>query len=245
MPLQDAKRCCHIQVTGHQCGSPALKNRQFCYFHERILRGVALPRHARVQPMFVLETEESIQFAIMEVMNAIVMNRMEYKATSLLLRALNIAARNSRNTRFGDRPREMVHELPEDAAQLPDPDPAEPPIDNLVGASKPAALPALKSAPKPDRKPAASMSTPKPLASPLTNRQANQWGEIRGLQKSMEGAIRGNFEDVKTCFEAAGLYPPRPRQREAIGVQGSATNSVSANERGVMLYERNYFKLPS
>ena len=28
-------RCQHIKVNGIQCGSPALKDRKFCYFHQR------------------------------------------------------------------------------------------------------------------------------------------------------------------------------------------------------------------
>src|SRR5512132_2516101 len=120
MPLENAKRCTHIQVTGHRCGSPALKHREFCYFHERLIRGVALPRHARVEAMFVLDNEESIQCAIMEVMNSILMKRLDYKTAALLLRALNLAVRNSRRTHFGDDPRDMVCELPEEEALPPD-----------------------------------------------------------------------------------------------------------------------------
>jgi len=132
MPFHTAPRCAHIQITGHQCGSPALKHRDYCYFHERILRGVALPRNTHVEPMFILENEESIQYALMEVMNSIMMQRIEYKTASLLLRALSTAVANSRRTSFSHHPREMVCELPKDtSAPLDEPAPANLPEETI------------------------------------------------------------------------------------------------------------------
>ena len=217
MPLENAKRCSHIQVTGHRCGSPALKHREFCYFHERLIRGVALPRHARVEAMFVLDNEESIQCAIMEVMNSILMKRLDYKSAALLLRALNLAVRNSRRTHFGDQPLEMVRELPQELPEdesLPsdeqtDATPLSKPLASTTASASKEAKPASQLDRKPQ--PPSPVIPSKSPSLPLTNRQASQWSEIRSLQKSMEGAVRGNLEDIKTCFAAAGLYPP-PRK---------------------------------
>jgi hypothetical protein len=38
--LIQCKRCTHIKVTGHRCGSPALRGEHFCYFHARMIKGV-------------------------------------------------------------------------------------------------------------------------------------------------------------------------------------------------------------
>jgi hypothetical protein len=98
MSLQSAPRCTYIRITGHACKSPALKGKNFCYLHERVIRGVAMPIDSRIDPMFILENRESIQYAIMEIMDAVASGAMEHKTASLLLRALNIAERNSRRS---------------------------------------------------------------------------------------------------------------------------------------------------
>ena len=68
MPIQS---CTHIKVTGVRCGSPALRGEQFCYFHQRMVRGVRTPPQARLHPIALIEDEESIQAALMEVINAL------------------------------------------------------------------------------------------------------------------------------------------------------------------------------
>jgi hypothetical protein len=64
------KNCTHIMVTGVPCGSPALRDEPFCYFHQRMLQGVALPRR-RLNHIALLENEEAIQVSIMEVVNGL------------------------------------------------------------------------------------------------------------------------------------------------------------------------------
>jgi hypothetical protein len=51
MPIHpNVKVCTHIKVTGVRCGSPALRGEQFCYFHQRMIRGVQVPPNARLHP---------------------------------------------------------------------------------------------------------------------------------------------------------------------------------------------------
>src|SRR5205807_599927 len=66
MPLEHAPRCTHTKITGHLCKSPALKGKNFCYFHQRVYRHVAIPYDSTIEPQFILDNEESIQYAIME-----------------------------------------------------------------------------------------------------------------------------------------------------------------------------------
>ena len=61
----NVKSCTHIKVTGVRCGSPALRGEQFCYFHQRMVRGVRTPPQARLHPITLIEDEESIQSALM------------------------------------------------------------------------------------------------------------------------------------------------------------------------------------
>jgi hypothetical protein len=113
MPVQPSvKACTHIQVTGIRCGSPPLRGEQFCYFHQRMVRGVATPPNARLHPIAQIESEEAIQSSLMEVINALARNSIDLKRAELLLRALHIAVRNARRVRFNLGGKEMVREIP-------------------------------------------------------------------------------------------------------------------------------------
>jgi hypothetical protein len=116
--LDQAPRCTYIKVTGHNCQSPALKNKNFCYFHERVMRRVAIPYETTIEPQFILDNEASIQYALMETLTAIVRGTMDHKTATLVLRGLNIAVRNCRNKNHFDHHRhEMVREVPNYARQ--------------------------------------------------------------------------------------------------------------------------------
>ena len=117
--MPNVKVCTHIKVTGIRCGSPALRGEQFCYFHQRMLRGVATPSRSRVHPIAQIESEEAIQSSLMEVINALVQNTIDYKRAELILRALHIAVRNIRHVRFSARQDEMVREVPNYPAPPP------------------------------------------------------------------------------------------------------------------------------
>jgi hypothetical protein len=122
MPVNPSvKICTHIKATGHTCASPALRGEAFCYFHQRMIRGVPTPPKSRIHPMALIENPEGIQVALMETINAIVRNTIDLKRANLLLRALSIAARNARHVRFDRCESEMVRKLPEPlpAAQPP------------------------------------------------------------------------------------------------------------------------------
>ena len=83
--------CSHIKVNGVRCGSPALRGEIFCYFHQRMIRGVRTPPRSRIHPMAMLEDEASIQASLMETINAIVRNQIDVNRARLVLRALHIA----------------------------------------------------------------------------------------------------------------------------------------------------------
>jgi|SRR5579872_1772562 len=108
--------CTHIKVTGVRCGSPALRGEQFCYFHQRVHRGVRTPPQARLHPIAVIEDEESIQMALMEVINALMRNTIDLKRATLILRALHIAVKNARHVTF-ETVNATVHEVPHFVSQ--------------------------------------------------------------------------------------------------------------------------------
>src|ERR1051325_9137524 len=110
---KSSRSCTHIKVTGVRCDSPSLRGEQFCYFHQRMMRGVRTPPQARLHPIALIEDEASIQAALMEVINALMRNTIDLKRANLILRALHIAVKNARYAKYNIHAREMVKEVPD------------------------------------------------------------------------------------------------------------------------------------
>jgi hypothetical protein len=111
--------CAHIKVNGIRCGSPSLRDEVFCYFHQRMIRGVRTPPKSRLHPIANFEDAQAIQASLMEVVNALVRNHIDVARARLILRALSIAARNAPKVRFDRWESEMVKEVPEYPAAPP------------------------------------------------------------------------------------------------------------------------------
>jgi hypothetical protein len=115
----NTRTCTHIKVNGIRCGSPSLRQEVFCYFHQRMIRGVRTPPKSRLHPMANFESPEAIQASLMEVVNALVRNHIDVPRARLILRALSIAARNATKVRFDCFESDMVKEVPEYPAAPP------------------------------------------------------------------------------------------------------------------------------
>src|ERR1700730_17837741 len=109
--------CTHIKVNGIRCGSPSLCGEVFCYFHQRMIRGVRTPAKSRLHPIAIIEDEAAIQASLMEVINALVRNTIDLRRAQLILRALNIAVRNAPRVHFQLSEEKMVREVPEYSPQ--------------------------------------------------------------------------------------------------------------------------------
>src|SRR5438128_10206339 len=95
-------QCEHIKANGLRCGSPALRQRRYCYFHSC---AHDLRRRRRQHPnapfvLPLLEDANSIQMAIQQVAEAVLEERIDNKRAGLLLFALRTAASNLKNTDF-------------------------------------------------------------------------------------------------------------------------------------------------
>jgi hypothetical protein len=141
---KNTRSCTHIKVNGTPCGSPALRGEAFCYFHQRLIRGVATPAKSRLHPIAQIEDEESIQASLMEIINALVRNTIDFKRAQLILRALNIAARNAPRVHFRIHSSDMVREVPEYPAAPAAPKHATPPEPAIVQAGALARIPRPK-----------------------------------------------------------------------------------------------------
>src|SRR5579872_124519 len=129
--MANTKTCTHIKVTGVRCGSPALYGESFCYFHQRMHRGVRMPAQARLHPVALIEDEESIQAALMEVINALMRNTIDLKRATLILRALHIAVKNAHRVKFGLSANSMVREVPDYPEPERPPEPRTPTAEEI------------------------------------------------------------------------------------------------------------------
>ena len=106
-------RCTHIKTNGTQCGSPALHGRRFCFFH-RNWRGQRIQLDKKVQAapavftLPVLEDANSVQIALMQVIQLLLSGRIDSKTAGLLLYALQTASLNLKQTNLEPMIREQV-----------------------------------------------------------------------------------------------------------------------------------------
>ncbi len=107
-------RCQHVKVNGVQCGSPALKNRKLCHFHQRWQQGriqlnANQARRSRYSlDLPILEDANSIQVALMQGMRLLLTNQVDHRTAALLFYALQTASSNLSRTTFEPRPQQVV-----------------------------------------------------------------------------------------------------------------------------------------
>ena len=98
MSSLEAPRCRHIKVSGAQCGSPALRSKSFCFYHQE--RPLMVPcYYDRDYPLGeinlpLFEDAHSVQSVIRQVVQMVMQKRLERETAGLLLYALQIASSN-------------------------------------------------------------------------------------------------------------------------------------------------------
>ena len=93
---EEYRECRHIKTSGGKCGSPAMRDKPYCYFHSKIKERAA--RAANPYPLALaipaLEDRGAIQLAIREIVTALADHRTDTKRAGVLLYALQIASSN-------------------------------------------------------------------------------------------------------------------------------------------------------
>lgn len=98
-------RCRHVKSNGQRCGSPALRNGIFCYFHE-IWRCCPIGHphgpdpSGAVYKLPLLEDANGVQMALQQVLDSILANKMDLRRAQVLLYGLQTASANARHTHF-------------------------------------------------------------------------------------------------------------------------------------------------
>jgi len=99
MPSFNAPRCQHIRTSGIQCGSPAQRNKNYCYYHQRwrpVDINLSQPGKRASFNIPILEDAHSIQLSIAQVMHQLMDKTIDAKTAGLMLYALQIASANLR-----------------------------------------------------------------------------------------------------------------------------------------------------
>lgn len=121
----DIRRCRHIKTSGAQCGSPALKRKEFCFYHEQnqtvpatiYLEGEREPDdHIMIPP---LEDAHAVQTVVRHVIQLMMARKIDRKGAGLMLYALQIASGNLKQMQAErPRPTQVVVE-PDKAGETP------------------------------------------------------------------------------------------------------------------------------
>ena len=126
MSTYPVKQCTRMKMNGKQCGSPALRNQKFCFFHQRcwavefdISNSAAEPAALFFLP--VLEDAASIQATITQVCEHLLHRRLNLKKASILLYAMQVASSNlDRLSQDNTREWPSPVPLPSEASREPD-----------------------------------------------------------------------------------------------------------------------------
>jgi len=83
-----APRCMHVRANGIRCGSPAMRENAFCYFHDHLYNRPA------DESFPFLEDAASIQMAIMQVLDGLRRGKLDRGVANSLLFGLQTASAN-------------------------------------------------------------------------------------------------------------------------------------------------------
>jgi hypothetical protein len=103
MPFEETKKCQHVMASGRKCMSPAMRKRRFCVFHLRARQQNARISAKQGEPQFqtpVLEDANSVQLALMQVMQMLATRKLDHKTAGTMLYALQTASINLRLPEF-------------------------------------------------------------------------------------------------------------------------------------------------
>src|SRR5260370_34092464 len=101
MGMDNVPRCQHLKMNGTQCGSPALRWRRLCFFHERIRRERAkIAKDTSAQRRFdlpLLEETDSGPGGLRKVIQMLSSRRMDHRKAGPVHYAPHDATANPRN----------------------------------------------------------------------------------------------------------------------------------------------------
>ncbi len=101
-------QCHYVKTDGRRCGSPALRQRRFCYFHYEVNRPTVL---LGIPP---LEDGDAIQLALTDLARFVAEDRIEQRRANSIAYLLQIAAFNLKRVFVGLHKDDMVRRVPDE-----------------------------------------------------------------------------------------------------------------------------------
>jgi hypothetical protein len=92
------KTCEHIKIDGNPCGSPAMHDSDYCYFHDRVHDLNDLPGGPDYHPP-LLDDPLAIQLFMMQIANAQACGSIDDRSAEFLLKIARTATANLRLAR--------------------------------------------------------------------------------------------------------------------------------------------------
>ncbi len=114
-------RCAHVHDGGQPCGSPALRDHDFCYYHERLHHPAPHPVKTPVAFLPPLESPEAIQIAATNIARAVGMGHLTDKQARNMNASLRMARwaleQRAKAAAEGNQP-DPVTDLPDAMARV-------------------------------------------------------------------------------------------------------------------------------
>lgn len=86
------KECHHILPSGDRCHAAALRNRPYCYFHNKLHRVSRPSARTKAIPLPPIEDDRSLKLALAQVLRALNSPSLDVRRARLMLYGLQIAA---------------------------------------------------------------------------------------------------------------------------------------------------------
>jgi len=102
--------CEHIKDNGIRCGSPALAGERLCHFHIRIYDVQTSPEDPNYN-LPVLETEQSVQIALQQMMRGLLSGKLSEKKSKVMLSGIKAAAALIRQAKNNVPREDLLNEI--------------------------------------------------------------------------------------------------------------------------------------
>jgi hypothetical protein len=223
MSSSEAPRCRHIKVSGTQCGSPAVRSKSFCFYHQQhrpiLVECYSDGEYSTGEILLpVFEDAHSVQSVIRQVMQMVLQKRIERKSASLLLYALQIASSNLKRMELEKPQPEQV------VIDVVTPLKYEPPIAAPELAEEEARETAEEASAHAQPDNVQADNAPSDNAQPIINRSREQEELPPGTIQACHRPLNRELEEAKTAMSA--------RRQVTEQVRKQVRNKVLFSRRG-------------